>query len=108
MQTHEGESVLAGTESPNHQLSLRSFVDISRTLECDLWFRYVDDILGGEVKNYSTLDFHLGWKLYENMEFSLVGQNLLESQHSEYYEYILRTEPGEVERSVYGKITWEF
>ncbi len=108
MHTHEGVQLLTGTETPNHQLSLRSSLDISQNFECDLWLRYVDDILGGTVKSYTALDFRVGWKPCKNMELSIVGQNLLESQHREYYEYLLRGDPGEVERSVYGKITWKF
>jgi len=95
-------------ESPHHQLSLRSSMDIVRDLALDLWVRYVDDLPSQDVDSYFTLDVRLGWKLYGNVELSVVGQNLLDDQHPEYKPEIIDTIPTEVERGVYGKVTWQF
>ncbi len=94
--------------SPAHQFSLRSLMDLPWNLECDLWFRYVDDILDGDVEAYTTLDARLNWNLLKNIEISVVGQNLLEAQHPEFTEMFLFISPAHMERSVYGKITWRF
>ncbi|QTA87600.1 TonB-dependent receptor plug domain-containing protein [Desulfonema magnum] len=93
---------------PSHQFSLRSFTDLPWNLECDLWLRYADDIQEGEVDAYTTLDARLGWNPLKNLELSIVGQNLLEPQHPEFIEMFLFSEPTQVERCVYGKITWQF
>ncbi len=93
---------------PKHQISVRSSADLPGNLECDLWVRFVDHIYNGKVGGYSTLDIRLGWKPAENLELSVTGQNILESQHLEFSTYLLRNRAAEVERSVYGKITWRF
>jgi iron complex outermembrane receptor protein len=41
------------------------------------------------------------------VELSLVGQNLLDNQHLEYIQETF-TQATEVQRSVYGKVVWEF
>ena len=59
------------------------------------------------MPSYVTLDVRLAWRPRNNLELSLVGQNLLDS-HQKEFESQLFTLGSEVERSVYGKITWGF
>jgi len=94
--------------SPHHQVSLRSAMDLPGALELDLWFRYVDDLPSIDIDDYVTLDTRLGWRPLKDLEISVVGQNLLDSQHPEYQPEFLDTAPTEVEHSVYAKITWRF
>jgi iron complex outermembrane receptor protein len=95
-------------ESPHNQFSLRSSTDLGRDVELDLWLRYVDDLPAHDVDNYITVDARLGWQPVENIELSVIGQNLLDSHHPEFTPEIIDTVPTEVQRSVYGKITWKF
>jgi len=95
-------------ESPHHQISLRSSMDLVRNLELDLWVRYVENLPSQGVGSYVTLDARLGWKPHKNLEVSIVGQNLLDSYHLEFEPEIIDIFPTELERSVYGKIKWQF
>ena len=95
-------------ESPRHQVSLRSSMELIRDMEFDLWVRYVDNLPSQDVGSYITLDARLGRKLYKDIELSVVGQNLLDSHRLEFKPEIFDTYPTDVERSVYGKITWHF
>lgn len=95
------------SQDPRHQLSLRASLDLPRDLECDVWYRYVDD-LSDSIGNYDTVDVRLGWKYGTNLELSLVGQNLFDSHHAEFLPEALHTVGTEVERGVYGKIVWSF
>ena len=78
--------------APHSQFSLRSTMNLPHNLELDGWFRYVDrlpDIGVGSYANvgvdsYATIDLRLGWRPRENLEVSLVGQNLLEDRHLEF------------------------
>jgi iron complex outermembrane receptor protein len=108
-------NTLQGT-SPAHQVSIRSSIDLLQTLEFDLWIRYVDTLprlnvtnlqVDSRVADYVTLDVRLAWKPIPSLELSLVGQNLLESRHLEYIPEAFPF-PTEVERGVYGKVTWRF
>jgi iron complex outermembrane receptor protein len=101
-----GES--AEGESPHNQISLRSSMDLSKELEFDLWARYVDKLPAQNIEGYVTLDTRLGWKPKEDLELSLVGQNLLDNEHPEFEPEFVDVLPTEVERSVYGKITCQF
>ena len=100
---------------PENQLSFRGSYDISSTVAFDVWVRYVDSISAlttfsspmRDVDDYVGLDLRLAWKPVQNLELSIVGQNLNDRSHLEYVEEIFAY-PRQVERSVYGKIKWVF
>jgi iron complex outermembrane receptor protein len=95
-------------QSPAHQVSIRSLMSLPHNIELDLWGRYVDRLTTGQVPSYLTLDLRLGWRPTKQLEFSLVGQNLLDNHRPEFSETILPSTPTEIQRSVYGKVTWRF
>lgn len=95
-------------ETPRHQLSLRSLLDVTPDIELDLWLRYVDSLPNLQVGSYLNLDARLAWQANEELELSLVGQNLLHTQRLEFQQQILNTQPATVGRSFYGKVTWKF
>ena len=95
--------------SPHHQFHLRSSMDLQRDLEWDLSFRFVDKLPNFNVKSYASLGARLAWKPYPNLELAIVGQNLLSNRHAEFKgEAIISSFPTEVERGVYGRMTWRF
>ena len=95
--------------SPRHQFHLQSSMDLRRDLECDLNFRFVDKLPDFNVKSYASLGVRLAWKPCPNLELAIVGQNLLSNHHAEFKgEAIMSSLPTEIERGVYGKITWRF
>ena len=94
--------------SPQNQALLQSCWDLGRSWELDWRLRYVDSIQS--VPSYLTMDVRLGWEPRENLEMSIVGQNLLDNQHLEFARnsvgfYIDETE---VRRSVFAKMTWQY
>jgi len=94
--------------SPHHQASLRSSLDLPKGVECDLWLRYVGNLPAPDIGSYLTLDARVAWKPRSNLELALVGQNLLDHSHAEFASEKLDAAGIEIERGVYGKITWEF
>ena len=96
------------TADPRHQVSLRSSMNLSRNIDLDAQLRWVDTLALGtaSVPSYTELNMRLGWRPAKNVEISLVGQNLLHDQHVEYGS----PSPTrvEIERSVFGKVQWEF
>lgn len=104
------------TAAPRHQLSLRSATALRENLDLDLWLKYTDDIsvvntsLSGDtidIDGYLTLDVRVAWRPMDALELSIVGQNLLDSQHAEFLQeaFTLSTE---VQRGVYGRLEWRF
>jgi iron complex outermembrane receptor protein len=84
---------------------LRADLDLPRRFELGLWLRTVDDLPRPAVPGYTELDLRLGWRPREGLELSLVGQNLLHDHHAEFGALPSREE---VERGVYGEVTWRF
>jgi len=101
--------------SPNHQFSILSSITPIKNINLDLWFRYVGEDQGVNaqgsnefiIEDYSTLDLRIAWQLDEELELSVTGQNLLDSQHLEYIQEAYTPET-EVPRGVYGKLEWQF
>lgn len=90
---------------PNHEVSLRSLVDLPHSWEWDTSLRYVAAIRTQALPGYTEADVRLGWRYSPNWEFSLLGQNLLHAHHPEFNTPATRSE---LQRSVYGKVSWRF
>jgi iron complex outermembrane recepter protein len=102
------------TADPHHQLALRSSMDLPRRVSFDAALRWVDSLhinngptggpVVGIVPSYFELDSRLAWRVSRQLELSVVGSNLLHSHHPEYgYPSPAREE---IERTVFGKLTW--
>lgn len=102
-------SAKAGGQTPNHQFYVRSGVDLWRTIEADITYRFVASLPALGVGSYSSVDARLGWKLSSTLEFSLVGRNLLEP-HLEFVPDLSDGMVGEslVKREGYAKLSWRF
>ena len=88
---------------PNYEGSLRSQWSLPGNWDCDATLRYVGPINVQQLPGYTEMDLHVGWRPVDAWEFSVTGQNLLHSSHPEF------NSPGtrrEIQRGVYGKVTW--
>jgi iron complex outermembrane receptor protein len=89
---------------PEQQFQVRSSLTLPRNIEIDAWARYVGEVGStgrgfGVVPDYLTLDARLGWSPLDNVQFAVVGQNLLDDRHREFGTR-------EIRRAVYVKATW--
>ena len=105
-------NALNETSDPKHQFSVRSSLNLARHAEFDAALRWVDTLhdnngaTPGTVPSYFELNTRLAWHASERLELSLVGENLLHNHHPEYgFPDPTRVE---IERSVYGKLTWRY
>jgi iron complex outermembrane receptor protein len=90
--------------SPRHQVVIQSFVKLPKKLEFKQTYRYVSALPAQVVNSFSTADVHLSWRATRQVEFSVVGANLLQPRHAEF-----GGDPGSlvgIKRSVYAQITW--
>jgi len=103
------DPLLEGAEhdSPQHQVGVRSLMDLPHDLELDLGLRYVDSLSNRDVPSYTAFDARLGWRPSKNLEISIVGQNLFNT-HKEFAPSYIQTQTTEVEMSVFGKITFRY
>jgi len=97
---------LTSGSTPRNQFYIQSGWDFGDNVSLDVMFRYVDSLLIG-VNNYFAGDVRLAWRPRKNLEFSVVGQNLLAGRHYE-FAYSQIAYPTEVEPSVYGMVAWRY
>lgn len=95
-------------QSPRHQFFVQSSIDLPKHFEQDLSLRCVDKLPSLNIPSYYSLDFHLGWHPGTHLELSVVGHDLLNSQHLEFIPEFINTTPTEVRRSFSGRIAWKF
>ncbi|WP_320837803.1 TonB-dependent receptor [Zhongshania sp.] len=95
-------------ESPQHRLTFRSSWSLSEGWGVDTTLRYVDDLDGQRIDEYTELDVHVSKRIGEAMTISFVGQNLLDSSHEEYVDKVVGTPRVEVERGGYLKFRLNF
>jgi iron complex outermembrane receptor protein len=93
------------SHDPNHQVFLRSTMDLPGHLQFAPAFRYVSGIANQSVPDYAELDVRLAWTPTPKLELSIVGQNLLHDHHPEFGAPASRQE---IERGMYGKVVWRF
>lgn len=110
LDSNSTDPVFKDTEgkSPEHQFSLRSMIDLPHNLQLDLWLRSVDRLESIDISAYTTLDARIGWRPLDNLELSIVGQNLFDSQHPEFVDTQFQYANTEVQRSAYTKLVWSF
>jgi iron complex outermembrane receptor protein len=99
--------------SPQQRVSLRSAMAPWENIDIDLLFRYVDENVATStsgtafIKDYVSMDIRLAWRPINDIEVSLVGQNLLAEQHLEYRQEVI-TKDTSIDRGIYGKLVWQF
>ncbi len=87
---------------PKNQFMLQSIIDLSGDFEFDIVGRYIDTlpaVVGTStpsVPAYFAFDLRFAWQ-FKSFEFSLVGQNLMQDQHSE-------VGSSKIPRSIYMKV----
>lgn len=96
--------------TPRHQFGLRSYLDLPAGWQVNLQFRRlsaiqsIPNIVSGEgLPAYSELDVRVAWNATDALELAVVGSNLLNSRHEEFGDPAAR---GEIERGVFGTLTW--
>lgn len=103
----------ASTSAPQHQLTLRSSLSMGNGREFDAKVRYVSAVLEGKagtapIDAYTALDLRYAWRPQPKLTLSITGENLLQSQHTEFVPDLLPSQTLQVPRSVHFKALWQF
>ena len=107
-------SPVEGT-APKQQFNIHSYVDLPYNIQWDTMAYYVNhlnslsDGFGGttRIPAYLRLDMRFGWTPIKGLDLSLIGQNLLQSEHAEFAPTLYQTQE-EIGRSVLAKATLRF
>lgn len=91
--------------NPEHQVTLRSQLNLPHDVELDNTVYYVDEL--DNVDDYVRVDARLGWQATPNIQVNAIGRNLFDSEHLEFNEAIYG-QPSEVERTYLGNVKVQF
>ena len=112
IQTHTSPSSAFGQDtneiqSPHNIATLHSLWDIGRWTHFDLIGRYMDNVPGQNSGSYFVVDTSLISHLTDNLDLTVVGRNLLDSQHPEFgTDLSSGLVPTEVQRGVFAYLTY--
>ncbi len=96
--------VSAAGNDPKRQFVLRSSLELPDSAEVDVGIRYVAALPNPNVPAYTAMDVRFAWRLRRELELSVVGQNLLDSGHTEF----VGNTNSEIGRGGYVKLKWYF
>lgn len=90
---------------PRHAVKIYSSVDLLEGVQLDTWLRVVDKLPNATaaVPAWTELDVTVGWDIFDRLNVSVTGKNLLDKRHPEFGAPATRKE---MERSVSGRIRW--
>lgn len=94
----------AESNDPENQLVIQSLLSLPRGVELDGVVRYVDALADPQVPSYISVDLRVAWSVTDQLEVSIVGQNLLDERHPEFVPSAPSAR--EIERGVYGRVAW--
>ena len=91
--------------SPQHQVYLRSHMELSRGLSWDAGAFFVSELPIQGVASDTRIATQLKWQLAERAEISLVGQNLLHNDHLESMDALSVVNSSLIKRDACAKFT---
>lgn len=91
---------------PDLQLSLRSHMSLTPTVDLDLDLRSVDRLRSPAVAAYTELGARLAWRVTDQVELAVVGENLLQDQHVEFVNGSVARR--EIPRAIRASLRWGF
>ena len=95
-------------DDPNHKVFLASSWDLGCNWEFDLQARYTDDVPEDEARHYFGLNARLGWQATNQLEFELIGTDLLDHYHQEAGDDVSLNQFSEIRRGIFGELTWRY
>lgn len=112
-----GSTGILGT-APRNQVYLMSSRDLGSRRTLDMIYRYVDNIPSDPTglnfvgptgaPRYFEMDARFGWSPRENLEFYVVGRNLLQKFHNEAVAEPAGTIGSEVPREIYTGVNYRY
>jgi len=108
MEVFTGNQIPIEGVSPNNQVYIHSAWNLPHDWEFDLIGRYVDSLPALGVSSYTTMDARFAWQPRKNLEWAVVGRNLLDSPHLEFADIEGGTASTEVQAQVFTSLTWTY
>jgi iron complex outermembrane recepter protein len=102
---------IAGND-PEYQLSLRSAMNLNRTVSLNFDLRQIGELPAPPSPAYMELNASIAWAATDKLDVSITGSNLLHAHHTEFglISNTLQVGPVGVQigRRVFGAVRWRF
>jgi iron complex outermembrane receptor protein len=102
--SNEGNIAVYEGSSPRHEAFVRSSFSLPRGIELDQTYRFASRLEARDIPRYQTADLRLGWKASDQLEVSVTGRDLLQSDHPEFFRDEIP--PVGVRRSIFASVIW--
>jgi iron complex outermembrane receptor protein len=93
---------------PRNQAAFRSEWSLGTSLALATWLRYVDEIAAVGIADYWQANVQLSWRVNDQWQLAVGGNNLLDSANLEYLSELNDTLPTEIERRLFLRAEWRF
>jgi len=94
--------------SPRHQFQIQSRLNITKDIDFDTGFYYVDALKTVNIESYYRTDLRLAYRPIKNLELSIVGQKMFYPDTRETTRSFYSTHNATLGNQVYGKIKLQF
>lgn len=91
---------------PENQATLWSRWKIGSDWNIDAFLRYVDRLSDPDIDAYMELDLKLGYQVSPELEFAILGHDLLHDEHPEFGEGFFAPSTANLQRGVFAQVTW--
>ena len=107
---HTGPMAQGNVEpgSPHHMAQIRSYLNITDDLEFNAALYHVDGVPAHDADAYLRLDLGATWRLTDQFELAVWGQNLLDPWHGEFADGVFLAQRSQVPRAMYIQATARF
>ncbi|MDA0781558.1 MAG: TonB-dependent receptor [Rickettsiales bacterium] len=99
--------VTSALNTPKHQVGISSHINLPKNIQFNNHLYYNHKIQNGAIPSYYRWDSNIKWKLKENFEITLAGQNLTDSKHQEFTAFTYSNQAN-IGRNVYVKLNYHF
>jgi len=104
--TNTTRAAITERSSPQNMFHLNSQINLRDNLELNTTLYHVGSVPHYSIPSYMRLDMGLTWHVSKSMEFSIIGQNLLDRAHPEFGDDgPIATE---VQRGVFAGLKYRF
>ncbi len=87
---------------------IRSQMDISRDLELDIEPHSQSALKSLNISGHTDVDLQIGYRPAPKLRIAIGVQNLFEKYHPEFTEEYFGTNPIQVQRNIFAKLTWQY
>lgn len=102
------DSLSSGRTDPRNQAFLRSLLTLPGDIDLDAYLRYVDSVPLYGIDAYVDLTMRIAFRYSNDIEFAVIGANLLDNAKYEYIADSVRVAPAKVQRAVLGTVSFKF